>query len=308
MLAPLLTALAILSTAHAGATASSFKPETKLGANYWNAASAVDGKVETCWMLKGEDENEGQWMMLDIPKGTVDKIGINIGWLKDGDTFTDYARIKELRVEALSYSDTRELTSVASQTIKFEDKKDWQIVDLTDMVVGTELSGGKLKMTVVSVYPGGDFPNLAVSELLVYLKEDDAGTINVISASGESAGHAKDSVVDDNPKSFWATAADGAKITLESPGLGISRVGLTPQGKDYARPKKVKVTAQGRSKVAELPDATTTAWVEVPSLTGYSGSAWGEIEIEVLETYPGAKSPELGISEIDMKWTTYEGL
>lgn len=308
MIAALLLALVSLSTAHAGATASSFKPETKLGANYWNASSAVDGKPETCWMLKGEDQSEGAWVMLDIPKGTVDKIGMNIGWLKDADTFKDYARVKEIRVEALSYDDVRDLKTVASHNVTFEDKKDWQVLDLPDMAVGSELSGGKIKITVVSVYPGADFPNLAVSELLVYMKEDDAQTINVIGASGESAGHAKDSVVDNNPKSFWATAADGASITLESPGLGISRIGLTPQGKDYGRPKKVKVTAQGRSKVTELPDATTAAWVDVPSLTGYSGSAWGEITIEFLEVYPGAKSPELGLSEIDMKWTTYEGL
>jgi hypothetical protein len=42
----------ISTTAWAGATASAFKKETKKGANYWNASSAIDGKLEP-WTRSG---------------------------------------------------------------------------------------------------------------------------------------------------------------------------------------------------------------------------------------------------------------
>ena len=40
--------LLVPAVAFAGATASNFKPEHRKGANYWNAQSAIDGKLETC--------------------------------------------------------------------------------------------------------------------------------------------------------------------------------------------------------------------------------------------------------------------
>ena len=51
----------------AGAKASSFKSERKRGENYWNANSATDGNNETAWMVSGESENKGEWIMIDVP-------------------------------------------------------------------------------------------------------------------------------------------------------------------------------------------------------------------------------------------------
>lgn len=306
LLSTLLVAL-LAPLAHAGATASNFRPETRLGANYWNAASAIDGKLETCWMVPGESSNLGEYVIIDIPKGEIDKIGMIVGWAKDDETFMDYPRIKSVKVEAFTYNEERQLVPAGSADATFQDKNGWQVVDLTDMKIGTEEAGGKVKVTVSDIYPGRDFPNIAVSEILVHLKEFDASP-KLNGVSGEDAGHAQDSMVDANPKSFWAAPAEGASITLDSVGFGLSRIGLAPGPKDYARAKKVKVSVGNRSVTTELPDAAGPQWANVPSMNGYTGSAWGEVTIEILETWPGAKSQSVGVSELTAKATTFESL
>ncbi len=307
MLYSALLAALLAPAAHAGATASSFRPETRLGANYWNAASAIDEKPETCWMVPGESENLGEYVILDIPKGEVDKIGMLIGWAKDDDTWVDYPRVKSVRVEVLSYNDERDLVPVGSADASFEDKKGWQVVDIPDMKLGTEEAGGKVKITISGVYPGKDFPNLAISELRVHMKEFDAQP-KITEVSSTDDGKAQESMQDANPKTFWSGASDGATITLDSVGYGISKVGIAPAGKDLARAKKVKISVGNRSITTELPDAAGAQWADVPTMQGYTGSAWGELKIEILEVYPGAKSQSLGISELSAKATTFDSL
>ena len=295
--------------AHAGAIASHFKPETRLGANYWNAASALDGKPETCWMVPGESANRGESITIDVPKGEVDKLGMVIGWAKDDDTWKDYPRIKEVQVEVLSYNDARELYPVGKANATFEDKPGMQVVDLTDLKVGTDEAGGKVKITIVDLYPGQDFPNFGISEILVHLKEfADPSPVQVGEVSGADSGHAQENMVDKNPKTFWSAPAEGAQFTINTAGFGLSRVGLTPASKDYARPKKVKISVGNRSSTVELPDGTGVQWIEVPAMNGYTGSAWGEVTVEFLEVYPGAKNGSIGIAEMTAYATTFEGL
>ena len=90
-------------TAFAGAKASSFKKETRKGANYWNAVAAIDGKLETAWMVSGESENVGEWIMIDAPNAysTLNEIRIVNGFAKDEQTYKDYARIKAAKLEVL---------------------------------------------------------------------------------------------------------------------------------------------------------------------------------------------------------------
>lgn len=307
MLVQALLAVLMAPVAHAGATASNFRAETKLGANYWNAAAAIDEKLDTCWMVPGESENLGEYVILDVPRGEVDKIGMIVGWAKTDETFSDYPRIKSVKVEVFSYNDERELFSVGSADASFEDKNGWQVIDLPDMKLGTEDAGGKVKITVTGVYPGKDFPNIAVSELLVHMKEFDAAP-KVTGVSGSDSGHPQESLFDTNPKTFWAAPAEGASITLDSVGFGLSKVGIAPGPKDYARAKKVKISVGNRSIVSDLPDAAGPQWAQVPAMQGYSGSAWGELTVEILETWPGSKNSSVGISEITAKATTFESL
>lgn len=307
MLHTVFLAALMAPAAHAGAVASHFKPETRLGANYWNAASAIDGKLDTCWMVPGESPNVGESVTIDVPAGSINGLSMVIGWQKDDETFGDYGRIKSVHVEFLSYNDDRELVPAGSADASFEDKQGWQTVSLPETKLGSEDAGGKVKISVTGVYPGHDYPNIAVSEMLVRMKEFDA-TPKVSAVSGADSGHPQESLMDGNVKSFWAAPADGASITLDSVGFGLARIGITAGPKDYARPKKVKITVGGRSAVTDLPDAAGPQLAEVPAVNGYTGSAWGEVQIEILETYPGSKSQSVGISELTPKATNFEAL
>ena len=101
----LLFLIAGIQFASAGATVSSFKKDSRRGANYWNAGSAIDGKIETAWMVTGESENIGEWIMIDGPSGacSLDKISMINGYAKDDVTYKDYSRVKEVSIEVWEY-------------------------------------------------------------------------------------------------------------------------------------------------------------------------------------------------------------
>ena len=173
----LLPLLLLPALASAGYEASSFKKESNLGKNYWNAASALDSKMDTCWMVDPEQNNNGQWIALDTPAGTIDKISVVIGWMKNDETFGDYARLKVVKIEVFDNA-AGSLKLLAESTQTFEDKPGWQVIDLPDTKVGGEVSGGRVKFTVVDTFPGKDFPHLAVSEVRAHMLEFPAETIS----------------------------------------------------------------------------------------------------------------------------------
>ena len=293
------------SVAFAGAVASAFRPEHRKGANYYNAPSAIDNNPDTAWVVPGESPNRGEWIMLDVPKGTVDKIGMNIGWIKDDEHFEDYARIKQVKIEAFSLDDQQQTTAGASTTAEFADTQEWQVVDIDNLDVGQDLFGGKIKIHVVDIYDGKDYPNLAVSEVLLYLTEFDT-QLNLLSSSDDVGGNAVANMQDDNARTFWATAAEGASFMVEAPGFGVSTVGIQAGPKSYARPKTVEITANNRSLRHVMEDNAEMQWLLVPTITGYTGGAFGEIEVKILDTYPGTESA-LAIAETAGRASNYEG-
>jgi len=305
---PLLLALALAPRAQAGAVVSSFKPETQMGANTYNAQAAIDGKLDTAWQVPGESKNVGEFIVLDVPKTTLDKVGLDIGWDDSEKRFFDYARVKTLTVEVTAYDENQDLVPVGTATVSFEDKRGMQVVDIPDIAVGTDLFGGKVKLTVTEIYPGKDYPNLAVSEVLLHMAEFDAAA-KIVDISSEDAGHTRDSLIDDNDKTFWTGSSKDASITFGADGFSLAEVGLRPVSKDYDRLKKVRLTANDRSSEIDLPDSLDEQWMQIPAVVGFTGSAWGDMKIEVLETWPGTKSPgKLGLKELDLKATAFEGL
>ena len=294
------------AVALAGATASNFKPEHRKGANFWNAQSAIDGKLDTCWMVQGESPNRGEWIELDLPKSTVDKVAMVVGWAQTDSTFTDYARVKKIKVEAFSLNDQQQTSPSGSTTAEFQDLMEMQLVDIDDLAVGEDLFGGKLRIHVVDIYDGQDYPNMAISELLVYLTEFDT-QVNMLSSSDGAGSNVIELAQDDNPKTFFATAAEGGFFEVEAPGFGVSTIGILSGPTTHARPKKVKVIANNRELVHELvDDSKEMQWVLVPTITGYTGGAFGEIKVEILEVYPGTET-DVAIAEIAGKATNYEG-
>lgn len=294
----ILLALTLVPTvALAGAAVSAFQKETKLGANYWNGGSAIDGKMETAWMVPGESPSRGEWIEIDVPAGTVDKIGVVIGYAKTDETFGDYPRLKSARVDLFTDG-----VQAGSSNVTFEDKPGMQLVDVTDAKIGTDLGGGKVKLNVVDIYPGADFPNLGISEIKVYLTEFDAvATFGTV--SGEGAGHPKDHATDDDAKTFWALPAEGAAFTLSNSSYGISSVCFEPAtDKTYARAKTVDVTIRGNLTTRTVLEDKAGQCAEVPGFNGFAGGDYGNVDVKIVDTYPGTK-PEIGISKLKAKAT-----
>ena len=303
MRGPLFAALllGVLSPAPAEAKpeASSFKKENRLGPNHWNAKSAIDNDLETCWQVPGDSPNTDEWIAFDIPKGNVDAIKVYPGWGKSEETYTDYARIKKAQIEILCCTDDEKMSSLFTAEINVEDKAQHQVIDLEDTAVGNDLFGGKLRLTVKEFYPGRDYPNLAISELLIMMKEFDAAT-------KITGGDAPESMMDDNARTVWTGPAD-ASMMLEADGFGLASVMIQSGAAPNARVKRLKVTANDRSMEHELADNGDVQYVSIPSIMGYTGSAWGEVEVQIMEVYPG-DSPEVGIAELKLRATNYEGI
>ena len=303
--------LVVPAVALGGFRASSFKKETKLGANYWNAASALDTKMETCWQVDPEAENAGQWFEVDLPRGTVDKLSLVIGWDQDEKTFKDYARVKTARVEVFGSAEDEEAV-VHEQTVTFEDKRGWQTVDLNDTAVGGELHGGRVRVTVTETYAGVDYPNLAVSEVLVRMTEQDVAKESIkLKTPPDSIqeGHAAEMITDGNAKTFWAAEKAGEhSFEIRADGFGVSSIGILPGPTSHGRPKTVEVTANAVTIKHTLADKAEVQWFDLPSVVGYTGSAWGTVTVKVIDTYAGKSDPGPAIAEVALRYTNYEGL
>jgi hypothetical protein len=305
------TLLLVPAVAFGGFRVSSFKKETRTGANSWNAASALDGKMETCWQTDPEQENAGAWFEVDLPRGEVDKVAMVIGWDKDEQTFKDYPRVKTVRVEVFG-NESDENARLVEQTYSFEDKRGWQSFDLPDTKVGGEMNGGKVKITVVDVYEGSDYPNLAVSEVLVHLKEQDvsAGSVKYKVPPANSAdGKTGDEMLDGNVKTVWAAKGPTTEFDIRAEGFGVSSIGIVPGPAGSARPKTVEITTNDITTSHVLADKPGEAqWVLLPAVVGYTGSAWGAIKVKVVDTYPGKTDQNVAIADVKMKYTNFEGL
>lgn len=302
----LVTTIAVMlpMAAYAGAKASAFQKETKLGTNYWNAGSAIDGKPETAWMVPGESANRGEWIELDVPGGTVDKLTVMIGYAKNDETFKDYARIKQARVDMFNLDDNQTPVQVGTANVTFEDKAGLQTVDLPDTKVGGDLFGGKVRISVMDIYPGDDYPNLGISEVSVVMGEFDTAT-KITASSGEGAGHAKDLAIDEDAKTFWTLPAAGASFTIDGSGFGISSVQFTAPTKEfkaYSRPKTVEITINGLTRQTVLADSTAPQSALVPAFNGYTGGATGELEVKIIDTYPGT-STDIAIASLKSRAT-----
>ena len=286
----------------AGASVSSFKKDSRKGANYWNGGSAIDGKLETAWMVTGESENKGEWILIDGPSGgcSLDKISMINGFAKTEDTYKDYSRVKEVRIDILEYDSNLDLQPTSkSATVSFEDTIENQIVDIEDLKIDSE-NGGKFRITITDFYPGKDYSALGVSEVMLHLGEFEIPT-KIVSVSNGSEGSDDMNLFDGSTRSLWL-AESGATVELEGT---MSHVGLIAGPSTYARPKKVKISTGGREIVHDLPNTSKVNWLLVPSVTGYTGSNWDTVTLEILETYPGSK-PQVGIAEIQLRATTFE--
>lgn len=292
-----LLALLVATPAHAGAKASSFQPESKKGTNFWNAPSAIDGKAETAWSLPGESANRGEWLLLDVPKGDLEKIGIVAGWDRDAETFTDYPRVKQIRVDVYTLDNDSADQLVGSETLDVADKRGMQILPLkSKLKIGADsFFGGRVKITVLDIYDGQDFPNLRISEVAAFLAEMDA-TPKLTNLEAPE-------LSDASPKTVWK-GAPGAAFVVDPQGWALSAIGF--QGdKGAGRAKTIKVTVGDRGEQTfTLNDKPDLQWVSLAPFNGYVGSTIDTVTITVVDSY-GA---DVGLSELKFKATHFEPL
>lgn len=308
----LVVAALVPAVAFAGAAASKYNtnaPRDK-GENYYNAQSAIDGKLETAWVLPGDSVNMGEWIMLDVPKGTVDKLGLVIGWAEDGERFTDHHRVKKVMIEGLCCMGDDKMQSTGTAHAEFKDQTAddvaaakgnpyalMQIVDIEDIKVGNDYFGGKLKISIVETHAGVDFPNAGISEVMVYMKEFPDPVPAVIKSS---TGEGGEKLNDGDKKTFWTSPVKGASFGFSSDSFGLSSFTIEHGPKDHARIKKVKVSAGERVMVQDVADKPGPQRVQIPGMLGYNGITpfeADEIKVEVLEVYPGSKDL-VAVSEV----------
>ncbi|MCB9664852.1 MAG: discoidin domain-containing protein [Alphaproteobacteria bacterium] len=299
--------LLLPAAALAGFSASSHKVESRTsGASPYEAAAALDGNPATSWQIDPEQENKGQWIEIDVPKGKVDKISLIVGWAKNDDAWQDHARLKAARVEVFSMAnDTRKL--LHEQELSFADAKEVQTFDLPDQDVGDEFAGGAIRLTVTDVYPGKDYAHLAVGEVLIHMGEFDATLRKVQGTSSAAEGHDGEALVDDSTRTYWLSDPkdEAPSFEVDAGRFSESSVGILPGPKTNARPKRIEVSQGSGSITYDVLDNGKMQWFMLPTLFGYTGSNFGSITVKIVETWPGT-SPGVGVADVRLKAVALE--
>ena len=312
-----LAALGVLTVlpglALAGATASSELKDSWGEASKTNAAAVVDGKAETAWVEGNENDGSGEWVELDLPRGTLTGFTIIAGFGPDQDSFQRYARPKAIEIDIFSLDDSQSPVALKQVTHTLEDNYATVTIDTGELAIGGDLWGGKAKFTIRGVYPGTDFDTLtAISEISAQFKEDPCPTQVIELSSNESA---KGKLVDEKTTTAWI-AAGGAEewVTVEAPDWSIASIGIFPGNassssnfKAYSRPKTIEVKVNMETFTIEVADTKEMQWFALPGLGGYNGSAYGEVRLQVTDVYPGSSNSEVAISELRLKAINYGG-
>lgn len=300
--------LLLSATALAGYGSSSEKRDTRFGEGAFSIQAALDGDLETSWQCDPEKDNIGQWLQIDVPTASVDKIALVPGNAKSDETFKDYARVKSATVEVFSNSLGGEPTKVGEAKINFEDAKKWQVIDIDDLKIAGEL-GGSVKITVDAIYPGVDYPNLAIGEVRVHLTEFPAETLSLVEdpPAGDDKHEAPD-VLDGKASTYFVAKGPSVTFQAKAPGYGLSSVGLQAGPTTHARPKTVVLKANDAEVKHTIPeDAKGMQWLLLPTIIGYTGSAWGDVTIEIVDSYPGTKAENpLAIAELKLNAATID--
>lgn len=299
-----LLGLALPLVAHAGFAVSNHR-KTSSGGATWAVGAALDNNLATAWMIDPEAGNVGQWIEIDTPLAEIDRLLVVPGYDETEEKFFDFARIKAAKVEIFE-NGVGDAKKIAETTVTFKDERGWQTVDLPDTKITGDALGGKVRLTVTEVYPGKDYPSLAVSEFTVGLKEFPATNTKVKAAPAQSDdAHGPELLLDGKGTTFWSTGG-AASFSLEAPRFGIAALQITNGPKTHARPKKIEVGAGENVYTFDLADTADAQRVAIPALVGYTGSVWGEIRINVKETYPGSSSASTAIGEIKLLATSLD--
>ena len=309
------------SSAFAGAETSSFNTMStqSQGKNFWSGRSAVDQNTETAWMTSANEEDEIPWIQIDGPNSPskLNQVRLVNGYAKTDQTFKEYTKIKKLKVEAFAFNDSMELYSTKQFVeIELKNTKEPQVIQLPKTLEIKSTSGGKYRFWITDVYKTGEenYPeNIALSELSIFLEDSDV-TPKIEEEENVMEGEDVFALLDGSKRSSVKFTTETI-IGFDGGDTSLTRVAVfAGTDRRYARPKKVQVSVGGRKSVQELPEKMSKKpiWIWLPSVTGYpGGSSWDTTYVQILETYPGSKYPEVQISEIQFRGlisTTLDGI
>ncbi|MCK6529238.1 discoidin domain-containing protein [Myxococcota bacterium] len=277
---------------------------------------AADGDPETGWIEGQEGDGAGEWLQLDVPKGEIVKLQVQTGIGKDAATAARYGRVKDATIELFSMDDDQKLVPIKQIPFTFQDVPGLQEIPIGGPVkVGSDLWGGKIRLTIRSSYKGTDFDsNVAVGDVLATFKEDTAPTM-VLDASGDGPGGSRDALVDEDEKTAWiADGGVGQWIEVEAADWAISGVGLVPGNnkspatwKANARVKDVEITVNGVGQLHTFADKPVMQWVAFPPKGGTNGGHYGGVKIEIKSVYPGTENQSAAISEVQIRAISFGG-
>lgn len=131
---------------------------TPQSGNRYGPRNVFDGDPATAWVEAGPGDGQGQWIeyRFEWPM-RVQSFEILAGYAKDRKAHVNNARPRELRVI---------VDGEFIETVRLDDTMELQRLRLSEPV-----EAGRLRLQVVSSYPGRKWQDLAISEFYVDLEE-----------------------------------------------------------------------------------------------------------------------------------------
>lgn len=124
--------------------------------NNYRPTNLLDGDLATAWNEGAEGPGLGEWVRFEFSRQIVlSRIEIANGYQKDDDRFRGNPRVRSLEV---AYSNG------TTQLITLVDTEEFQSITPTRQPVEW------VKLTIVSVYPGDEWDDTALSEVRIYAR------------------------------------------------------------------------------------------------------------------------------------------
>lgn len=145
-----------------------------LKGNY-NVKNLLDGDLDTVWVEGKQGSGVGEWVEVELKNYALGAIGVINGYTKNEETYRKNNRIKSLKIEVVhkswdskrSFETTEEIIQLPDQPFaKLNKKVFWPFTDILKNS-GEPPETYKVRLTILSVYPGTEFNDTCISELFL---------------------------------------------------------------------------------------------------------------------------------------------
>lgn len=147
------------------------------GSSDYSISNLLDMDFTTAWVEGSGGDGTGEWIEIDLGGFSVAYIGILNGYTKDENTYFGNSRVREVGYELTydqeesSYSyfsgDVGEIVDLTDTPwTEFDDNNFYQFVQ-TIYSSGMEKPIKKIRLEILDVYPGDDYDDLCITELII---------------------------------------------------------------------------------------------------------------------------------------------